>query len=114
MSSINALAREAFEHIIRAEKITKEESSTTTKYLLYLASKHPLAVGFQELEEVLGITKSQVSRATRGLHKLDHHGQPGLNFINVDFDLKNPRLKLVTLNSVGLQAINVLVSPWKK
>ena len=79
--------------------------ATTHLYLLKLASVHPTPVGFEELVEDLGLSKGQVSRVTRGLHKIDSKGAPGADLIDITFDLHNPRVKLVTLNERGLKMI---------
>lgn len=56
---------------------------------------------FAALGETLGITRPQISRMTRTLHKLNYTGADGLDLIEVTFDLRNPRVKLVTLSAKG-------------
>lgn len=80
--------------------------STLSLYVLYLGKNHPTPVAFQELIDLAGIHKSQISRTTRTLHKIDANGQPGADLVDVTFDLANPRLKLVNLNERGVQALS--------
>lgn len=82
--------------------LTLEPGSTLARYLCLLAQHHPRQLTFADFGDELGITKPQVSRITRALHKLAPDGSPGLDLIDVFFDLHNPRLKLVSLNERGL------------
>lgn len=104
-------ARGALRYGQQQENVTGE-NLTLFKYLCMLASKHPEKVSFEELVDKLEVNKSQVSRCTRALHKLAHTGQPGKDLIDVEFDIRNPRLKLVSLNDGGLKAVSSLVKPW--
>jgi DNA-binding MarR family transcriptional regulator len=97
-------ARELLAAIEELDKVTGETSSLA-RYLLMLASRHPHPLTFAEIREHTGLDKSQVSRNTMALHKLSHRGKPGLDLIDVSFDIYNPRLKQVVLSSKGGRAM---------
>ena len=96
------------QHLKKVELIT-QENQTLSRYLLYLASKHPVSVTFSEIENVLDVSASQVSRA---LHRKSHRGKQGLDYLDIGFDVDSPKTKLVTLNRKGLQSAELLVEPW--
>lgn len=56
---------------------------------------------YDEIGTIVGITKSQISRAARTLHKQTAGGEPGLDLITIGFDLANPRIKVVRLSGRG-------------
>lgn len=101
----------AFKYLEQVEAMVGEPA-TLAKYLAYLGSRHPDPVDFAELEAALKVATSQVSRTTRALHKVNHRGKPGLDLVNVTFDVINPRLKLVGLNKQGYRAVEKLAKPW--
>lgn len=68
------------------------------------------AESFEAIAETMRLSKAQVSRITRTLHKRNYTGADGLDLIDVTFDLDNPRLKLVSLNKQGLK---LLQDEWK-
>lgn len=98
-------AKDMLATLNRIDQVTGESGHTVARYLCVLAAKHPEAVTFAELGDAVGITKSQVSRTARGLHKMYMDGRPGLDLTEIGFDLQNPRVKLVTLNARGLLAM---------
>lgn len=83
------------------------EGNSMARYLLFLGSKHPEPVSFQEVTKKLDINKSQVSRNTRMLHKLSPEGvqKDALDYVDIQFDWHNPRIKLINLNDRGVKAV---------
>lgn len=80
---------------------------TLREYLWTVAAG---ATTFEAIGEGTGLTKSQVSRVARTLHKLNYTGDDGLDLIDITFDLHNPRVKLVSLNDKG---VKMLTKEWK-
>jgi DNA-binding MarR family transcriptional regulator len=86
-------AKDMLTTLSRLDNITGERGHTLARYLCLIATKYPHPVGFAEVGESLGITKSQVSRAARALHKVHYDGSEGLDMIDILFDVHNPRIK---------------------
>jgi len=87
------------------DALTEERGGSQIKFLLYVAAKHPQPVLLRDIEEQLELTQGQVSRIARTFHSVNSEGQPGLNLIDIKFDLYSPRTKLISLNDKGLAAL---------
>lgn len=107
---LNRKARHELGLMRTLEELTGETTPALHRYLMLLGSRHPHPVDYDTVTEELRLHKSQVSRITRTLHKLSWRGAPGLDMVDIHFDLHNPRLKLVTLTEQGAARLAAMLS----
>jgi DNA-binding MarR family transcriptional regulator len=102
-------AKDLLDTLNRIDNVTGETGHTLARYLCFIATQYPNPVGFADVGDELKITKSQVSRAARALHKLSYDGSEGLDMIDIHFDIHNPRIKLMSLNALGVASVERMV-----
>lgn len=81
--------------------VVTERGGSQSKFILYLAAKHPQQVLLKDIEEALQLTQGQVSRIAREFYSVNAEGEPGKNLIDISFDPYHPRTKLISLNRNG-------------
>ena len=97
--SVTQAARSMLKSIELSDKVMGSHGGGTLRHILWLiASGEHTYVG---IARKVDKEVSQISRSMRTLHEINYNGKPGLSLINISFDLHNPRVKLVELNSRG-------------
>ena len=97
--SVTQAARSMLKSIEVSDKVMGSHGGGTLRHILWLiASGEHTYVG---IARKINREVSQVSRSMRTLHAINYNGQPGLKVIDINFDLNNPRVKLVELNAKG-------------
>jgi len=102
-------AKQLRQTLDRLEALTTEPTSSLTKYLCLLAENHPNQLSFDTLSYELDRSPSHIGRMTRTLHKLRADKTPGLDLVEVEFDLESPKSKLVKLNAKGQRALTQIL-----
>lgn len=103
-------AKNTLATLLELDEHLNERGGSQAKVLLYIASKHPEPVLLKDIEEQLELTQGQISRITRELHVINSDGAPGMNMLDIKFDLYNPRTKLLSLNKHGEAILKKILS----